>query len=80
MSDTPTNPEPAADAVDGGAAVEIPAEWEGMTDDEKDAAVEDMLTDVADRAGIEGTADDPEPDEEESEPRRFTDPDSVAAE
>ena len=74
MSDTP-------DPIDGGAAVEVPAEWEGMTDAEKDAAVDDMLTDVADRAGIEGTADDEaaeEPVEEAEPPRRsFTDPDSV---
>ena len=76
MSDTPTEP---TDPIDGGAAVEIPAQWEGMTDDEKGDAVDDMLTDVAERAGIKGTADNEDDDTDESEePRRFVDPDSVA--
>lgn len=76
MSDTANEP---AEPIDGGAAVEIPAQWEGMTDTEKDVAVDDMLTDVAERAGIEGTAadeDDAENGDDEA-PRRFVDPDSV---
>lgn len=79
MSDTPTT-EPAPE-IDGGAAVEIPAQWEGMTDAEKDDVVDDLLTDVAERAGITGEA---EPEEVEAaepeaadEPRRFVDPDTV---
>lgn len=82
MSDTPTTPEPAeAPADDGGAAVEVPAEWEGMTE------AEDETVDVT--TGDERPADEPdddsqivdpheeEPPEPDEEPRRFTDPDSI---
>jgi len=65
MSDTPTEP---TDPIHDGATAEIPAQWEGMTDDEKDEAVDDEAT--------EGNEDD-DTDESE-EPRRFVDPDSVS--
>lgn len=75
MSDTPIEP---TDPIDGGAAVEIPVQWEGMTDYEKGNAVDAMLTDVAERAGIKGTADNEDEQESDEEaPRRFVDPDSV---
>lgn len=55
MTDTPDteNTEPSENV---GGAVEIPIEWEGMTDDEKEAAVDAMLTVVADKAGIDTAA------------------------
>lgn len=75
MSDTPTN-EPA-EQIDGGAAVEIPDQWEGMTDAEKDETVDVMLTDIAARTGMKGTAPAETDDEPVDEPRRFKDPDTV---
>ncbi len=40
------------------AAAEIPSDWNALDDDAKDAAVSEMLTQLARKLGIVGTADD----------------------
>jgi hypothetical protein len=68
MSDTP------ADTPDVGGAVEVPAEWEGMTPDQKDAAAEEMLLEIADKAGVDTGAEEPPADDGDDTPppRTFT--------